>query len=246
VEAVAFEMGIADSTSTSRAQELESLTCQVTTLLERSRTDFRDSIEGFNRQQLSTLEKAESLVRSQTEAIDATKASLGTLLTTSRDDIDSFKLFVKDELALQAPVDYWTRRASAMATRSEQWRFFFIGSFLFVAVIAIALYLGFVTDNVELPFRLWSLTILLAIVGFLAWPVRIVARLYMSAMHLQADAEERQTMVLTYLALLKAQAIDEKHREIMLSSIFRVSPTGIVSDDSGPIDLSAVLKVIKT
>ncbi|WP_425487836.1 DUF6161 domain-containing protein [Microvirga lupini] len=48
------------------------------------------------------------------------------------------------------------------------------------------------------------------------------------------DAEERATMVKTYLALTEKHAADEKDRALVLASLFRPTTDGIVRDDGAP------------
>ena len=66
------------------------------------------------------------------------------------------------------------------------------------------------------------------------WIARIVVRLFLSEIHLGMDARERVVMVDSYLALLNKDegAIDNEHRTIILSALFRPTQDGIVKDDA--------------
>lgn len=56
----------------------------------------------------------------------------------------------------------------------------------------------------------------------------------MSEHHLAIDAEERATMVLTYLALMERGAAEDKDRALILAPLFRLTSNGIVKDDAAP------------
>ena len=56
----------------------------------------------------------------------------------------------------------------------------------------------------------------------------------MSQLHLWNDAEERVTMVETYLALREGGAASDREMELALPALFRNSADGIVKDDVTP------------
>jgi hypothetical protein len=80
------------------------------------------------------------------------------------------------------------------------------------------------------------LAILIASGLFGVWIVRIFVRLFLSNVHLHTDAKERETMVLTYLALLRRGTLPGvEERLFILDSLFRPSTTGIMKDDAVPL-----------
>jgi hypothetical protein len=152
-------------------------------------------------------------------------------LDEAKEALNTLHKVYNQHMALQAPVEYWTKRANAMF-----WRIVVSGGVLTVGFIVLAcvIYANFPSLKAAEPkpeHRLWEMALLLGIVGILAWPLRIVARIFMSSMHLEADALEKRTMVLSYLAMLKEDAVTEKQRDIVLASVFRPSATGMVTDD---------------
>ena len=78
---------------------------------------------------------------------------------------------------------------------------------------------------------------LLAFTTMIFWFGRVVMKLYLSEHHLRVDAAERSIMTQAYLAMTEQGSATEAERAIVLSSIFRPSPDGIVKDD-GPADAS--------
>lgn len=144
-----------------------------------------------------------------------------------------------DRLALQSPVRYWKKRASAH--RRNSWIFAALFCGLLVAGV-FAIYMlcrEFVLPQLEQAGdgenRLWAMGLLLIAAGAVAWPLRLAARLLMSNIHLGTDAEERVTMANVYLSLLRRDgAIAEDDRQLILTSLFRSAATGIVKEDGSP------------
>ncbi|MPX90331.1 DUF6161 domain-containing protein [Salinivibrio sp. VYel1] len=66
------------------------------------------------------------------------------------------------------------------------------------------------------------------------WVTRLSAKIFISNLHLRTDADERVTMIQTYLALLREGSgpMDEE-RQLILQTLFRPSSTGFIKDD-GP------------
>lgn len=56
---------------------------------------------------------------------------------------------------------------------------------------------------------------------------------YLSEHHLRKDAEEREIMTKTYLALTKDAVAADADRHIILNGLFRNSADGIVKDEGG-------------
>jgi hypothetical protein len=82
-----------------------------------------------------------------------------------------------------------------------------------------------------------------AVIG--VWAIRVLVRLLLSNLHLEAEAVERRTMLLTYLALLRrGQGPSEQQRELILQTLFRPSATGIVKDDALPPIVAKWLNII--
>jgi len=75
---------------------------------------------------------------------------------------------------------------------------------------------------------------MLAISTFGIWVTRLSAKIFISNLHLRTDADERVTMIQTYLALLREGSgpMDEE-RQLILQTLFRPSSTGFIKDD-GP------------
>jgi hypothetical protein len=73
------------------------------------------------------------------------------------------------------------------------------------------------------------------------WPIRILAKMLLSNVHLATDASERSILTRTYLALIrKDDKMEEADRQLILKVLFRPTSTGIVKDDGAPSGISEI------
>lgn len=96
------------------------------------------------------------------------------------------------------------------------------------------------TDDGQL--RYWLLLFVGAVATMFVWIIRILVRLFFSNTHLSEDAEERATLIQTYLAMERnEQVLKQEDKELILPSIFRQGSDGIVKDDAAPPTLLTML-----
>ena len=129
-------------------------------------------------------------------------------------------------LALSAPVQYWSNKRG----KHRFWTVVFGFSFLaFIAVSGLLLYLisnhptiGTVKFWADDPsYGIYGLTVIgIALMTGLA---RILLRLTMSQLHMANDADERVTMVNTYLALRQGGHAENEHIQIVIERLFAPS-----------------------
>ncbi len=157
--------------------------------------------------------------------------------------IDETKAAYEEVMRLKAPVDYWATKGTEHREAVGTYRWALVlGSVLFILVLAGVYWLGWLflgKASKDLPEAPWALTIYVA--GFVGavtaiglWIIRIVVRLYMSQHHLAADADERASLLRTYLALTQSGQVSEAERSLVLAAVFRPVPDGIVKDDGAP------------
>ena len=162
-------------------------------------------------------------------------------------------------LRLKRPVKLWEERQVEHENSSKSaWTQFVIGSVVLgcVAILA-AVFLGetiasgFIKEGCIVgnepqcngispkgPFYI-SMALLTSSVSI--WYLRLQMKLYLSERHLALDARERRAFAETYLSLLKGSDVSSEHEAVILSSLFRPTQDGIISDDAGPdIGLSAI------
>ncbi|GGA51846.1 DUF6161 domain-containing protein [Pelagibacterium lentulum] len=148
-------------------------------------------------------------------------------------------------MALSAPVSYWQAKAASHRKREGTLKNVAIcyalgaGIVVVVALFCLAKFaLQAASQEAHTSVLLIyaGIGVVITTIGF--WIGRVITRLYLSEAHLAVDAEERATMVQTYLALTNVNQASAEDRTIVLASLFRPTEDGIVKDDGAP-DFSA-------
>lgn len=159
--------------------------------------------------------------------------SFETEIEESKKRLEGLEHTYNEKLALQSSVQYWGDKRDhhqkimwwtggatlllALATT---------GAFIWVAFELLKETVG------EVP--LWKLGIMLAISSFGVWITRLMAKIFISNLHLRTDSHERTTMIQTYLALLReGRGPKDEERQLILQTLFRPSTTGFIKED-GP------------
>lgn len=162
-------------------------------------------------------------------------------------DIDKLRNDYETGFSLKSPKDYWVKKAERHEDGFRKWMGGFAGG---VGLLVVALSIAWAcwasdilraNQDVKGIGAYWPIAALAVITGILVWPIRMVARVANSHMHLAEDARERQVMVEMYLAMLQRddKAITEGERVLVLQALFRPSPTGFVKDEIGGPPLNA-------
>lgn len=186
--------------------------------------------------------------------IQAQKDEFALLVATEKENWAALHKAYDETLALQKPVLYWRRKAVAHRWLAAAYG---VGVLAAGAAAVICLYrwlqltLGSppsLTDPAKWHPEYWRIGMLLAAGVFAVWGVRIAVRLFLSHIHLLADANERTTMVQTYLALQRSEGgLEKDDRTLILQALFRPASTGVVKDDGVPLAwVEAITKVGKT
>lgn len=167
-----------------------------------------------------------SLRKSRREAIS--------LWSEFRDVFESDRKFFRVELALEAPVSYWTTRRSI--NRRLAVALYTLFTLLLVGSAVLAyLVLGKVDwpreilSDGNVNFGYVGLVVLAA--GLAVAILRIPLRLAASFLHLANDADERITMVNTYLALREGEHAGKEEMSTVIDRLFLPTQDGIVKDD---------------
>lgn len=149
----------------------------------------------------------------------------------------------REKLALLAPVTYWSKKAEKHLYVSIGLGIAFglLGGLMaWIVWLALEHFVIDFSKSSTLPStaEYWRYTVPAAIATLFLWPMRILARMLLSNLHLREDALERVTMVNTYLSLSEGkQGLKDDDRKLILEMLFRPSTTGIVQDDATPPSL---------
>lgn len=153
-----------------------------------------------------------------------------------RKEFEDLKASFIDYMHLSAPATYWQERAN----EANKARIGYSLTFIFLLGVFCFLFGVFIfpllKEFVEMmsksdKYPIFEVSIFISISAFSFWLLRLVARLALSSHHLKIDADERDVMIRTYLALIKEGGASEKEREIILHTIFKPTSDGIVKED---------------
>jgi hypothetical protein len=164
--------------------------------------------------------------------------------TVASENFKSLEHTFHEKLALLAPVTYWQKKAEKHRNASIVVGIAFIAMGVLTVWLVWAALQHFVIGQINvssnpsviiLQPEYWRYSIPLGIGTFLLWPMRILARILFSNLHLREDAFERVTMANTYLALSQSkEGLKAEDRKLILEMLFRPSSPGIVHDDAAP------------
>jgi hypothetical protein len=160
------------------------------------------------------------------------------------EELSEIKRIYDEKLALQSSVAYWKEKRSHHSN-----------VMLGIGIATLVLGLGtmgvFMYKASELvnetitQVPLAKLSILLAVSTAGIWLTRLCTKIFVSNLHLRTDADERVTMIQTYLALLReGNGPKEDDLQLILSSLFRPTSTGFIKED-GPAGFFELVKAFK-
>jgi hypothetical protein len=143
-----------------------------------------------------------------------------------------------NKLALLAPTTYWTTKSVEHKNAAQ----IFGGAFLFVLAAALVAFVWYQPhlDVLTATSAEKSIVATMApIVAFgfaVIWILRILGRQLAKHLQLRDDAKERETMVMTFLAMMNEKettGVSEKDRILILHALFRPA-SGSAPDDAPP------------
>lgn len=159
--------------------------------------------------------------------------TLTTIVEKSKTDYENIKRAFEEEVALHSSVTYWTSKRKHHTTVMFSTAIVTLASALVVA----SYFSSYIKENLSETISavpLWKLGIATVIATFGVWLVRLFSKIFVANLHLRTDADERVTMMQTYLAMLKdGVGPKDNERLVILESLFRHSQSGFIKDD-GP------------
>jgi Family of unknown function (DUF6161) len=156
----------------------------------------------------------------------------------------------KEQMRLQAPVDYWESKANAhrsdvAKSRRRLVTFAVLATIgLVAAIVAFAIVAAMIApeksaDSIAVYLKFAAAGAILTTIAF--WVGRVLLRIYLSDRHLLTDAEERVAMIKTYLALTNEGKVEATDRALVLAPIFRSAADGIVKEEGPDASFAGVL-----
>lgn len=166
--------------------------------------------------------------------------------TKKEADIAAIKQQVADSIRLDASHSLWRKRSGA-----HLWWSFGAFAVMLIGITAVIwVVLEYALDAIKPTFfeiitksgyaTQKLILISLCVIGA-AWALRFVARVIVENMSLRADAQHRQSMLETYLALRGEVGLKDEERAIILTALFRPLP-GQAADENPPTPAGEVLQ----
>lgn len=245
---LAYEFRLKEDSEIANRKEAEKRSLKIL------RNDFEKYLSTSEEQLINHLAAANKLTEERATEIESFKEEKKKLFEDwFKKSTDSFNVFNKEskrkildlektyeeQLRLKKPAEYWKLRATTL--KKEGWKSmnWMIGLVVFSAIALFVLLIAtpdwMLSSFVKEPAKAIKWTVvLITFLSFLAYGIRILAKVSFSSFHLARDAEEREQLTYVYLALRKDANVEEKDRQLILQSLFSRADTGLLKEDSSP------------
>ena len=199
---------------------------------------------GLNDLRASFDEQDEAIIKqrdAEKQALSDRDGEWATLRERMESEWDSLKRVYDEQLALLAPTQYWSSRASshkyaaiAFAVSFGVSLTVFVGLFSWLAMPRL---FELATQKDVSPILTLVPVAVLAFAGI--WVLKMLSRLLSENLQMMRDARERETMVKTFLALMRddkdgKSMVNDNDRILILHSLFRPSSVSAI-DDAPPV-----------
>jgi hypothetical protein len=167
-------------------------------------------------------------------------------LADAKTELENLTKTYDDKLALHAAVKYWGIQLKSHNKKAIGFSIA-LGLMTLVVISTIIIFSYSTLDAPIKEIHLSKVFTAAALTTFGIWLIKILANIFMSHLHLATDAQERRTMIHTYLALTrKGQGPKEEDRQLILQTLFRPSTTDMVKNDQGPTQLVDMINRLST
>jgi hypothetical protein len=228
--------------------------------------DFQNkSSETFNKFEHSIKSKYEEFENNLTSILEEAKKRKDQYQINLKDKTEEIKKIVDyadsskkafdEEHKLHAAKVYWQNKAQRHNKTALGTLFLFFIPILLIISISFTIAQDILvvdtnqtiinTANTLTQTSFLNLIPYLVIFSLLIWISRIFLKVTFSNLHLQEEALEKETQILTYLSLIKEGAgLEKEDRKLILESIFRPSTNGLIKDESNVtlLDIANIFK----
>lgn len=158
---------------------------------------------------------------------------------------EELKRVYDEKLALLAPTEYWSTRSTSHKDKARNYAIAF--GVALIALVVVFVYYG--VDHLGDP---GTGSVVIAVLPVLipafagVWVLRILGRLLSENLKIAQDAQERETLVKTFLALMRddttgKSVVTDEDRTLILHALFRQSTVTAV-DDAPPLSWIEMLR----
>jgi hypothetical protein len=226
--------------SESEKENLASLEIQFKKTIENSNEKLNKKVEAVDKLIEENKNKLEEIVNSNGRLFDGRIVELNDIIKKAEEKIKELEDLYKDRLRYDAAVNHWRKRAFNYKRGGIIWLIFLC--LTSGALIYLLSYYFFNYPSTFFPkgdkfdyFVAFKGTfILLTIISFGAYLIRVFSKLTFSSFHLSRDAEEREQLTHIYLALKKDHPTLSEQEPIIIQSLFSRVDTGMLGGDHSP------------
>lgn len=217
---------------TAKRKTISSLKAELSKLKNRAGQELEELRTHIDQEVARTNEQNEA----HQSAVEERKSSWTALTESCHTEWEELKRIYDEKLALLAPTEYWRDRSTDHRKTARNYAIAFsIALAVFLSVFG---WLG-ITHLTEPSTDSVVLAILPVLIPAFAgiWVLRILGRLLSENLMIAQDAHERETMVKTFLALMRdettgKEVITDEDRRIILHALFR--PSAVTATDDAP------------
>ncbi|MBN2731493.1 MAG: DUF2975 domain-containing protein [Balneolaceae bacterium] len=197
---------------------------------------LKEHVEEFHKVINEKESALDSLADTKRDSLNKREEEFDSFIENAEKEINKIEQVYDKRLALQASVRYWKTKAESHEDFAREYRNYFAWS-LVITSILLTLEIYYLLNNYGInnapPYWITAIVILTGAVC--VWVARILAKIFLSNIHLKTEAEERRVMILTFLSLLRREeAISDDDKRVILQTLFRPSATGILKEDKLP------------
>lgn len=194
--------------------------------LDEWKKEFTSNTQLFKEKQIKSLDDTQA---------DRT-AKFNGFFEESQKSIEDLEHTYEEKLRLSEPAKYWKNQSKNLFLQAVLW---LVTLFIICGVCAYLIngILFKWTEAKQLDLKLDNIqgaVFFALLVSIMAFVIKTVTRLSMSAFHLQRDAKEREQLTCLYLSLGNETDFDEDSRRIVLQALFSRADTGLLTKDTSP------------
>lgn len=194
---------------------------------------FNDQYESKISEFEKEIQSTKAKIDSRLEEIDQAENERISKFEESMDAMEKYHSDLKEKLKYTESIEHWKKKSREhLAAMITMWTLFISLMILYSLEVIIKPSDDVTNLNYYMSSTFWESVVFL---GLFIWAERLLAKIAISNMHLRNDAEERVTMLQTYLALKNEDSGDEIESDV-LKSVFTPTTSGLVKEaDSGHI-----------
>jgi len=195
-----------------------------------------------------TLRRKNGYIKSINSFLDESKNTL----SESHQTVENAKKVYLSQVELAAAVTYWSEKKDIHGTSKK----IGLGVLIFLLLLTagsplLVNWLVSLTELSDAPLILdlinpLTLITSVLVISLLSFTLRLSSKHYSTQQHLYLEAEERKTMLKTYLALMnEGKLVEQEDRKVALDALFRPAQTGMVADTGNIVPTDSIIRIVE-